>query len=133
MHATLSGCVEVRMQVYFPYGLSGYGMQKRYIFLFFCCVKTYNIYTNGTRQVTKLNMTISVKKADLAPVIKELRPLRQRSQEIETSHNEKKSAYDTLAAGLESNRSKLEQVSSHLHLTVIRNAKNCMRVETSGH
>ncbi|XP_071798485.1 intraflagellar transport protein 81 homolog [Asterias amurensis] len=62
-----------------------------------------------SEMVKKLNMTISVKKADLAPVIKELRPLRQRSQEIETSYNEKKSAYDTLAAGLESNRSKLEQ------------------------
>ena len=59
----------------------------------------------------KLNATISAKKADLAPVIKELRPLRQQAQEMETEYNEKKSAYDQLAAGLESNRSKLEQVS----------------------
>ncbi|XP_038049933.1 intraflagellar transport protein 81 homolog [Patiria miniata] len=62
-----------------------------------------------SEMVKKLNMTISAKKADLAPVIKELRPLRQQAQELETVYNEKKSSYDQLAAGLESNRSKLEQ------------------------
>lgn len=31
-------------------------------------------------------------------------------QEVQMNHEEQKSAYDTLQAGLESNRSKLEQV-----------------------
>ncbi len=35
------------------------------------------------------------------------------SQELEAEHREKKSHYDTTAAGLESNRSKLEQVLQH--------------------
>ncbi|XP_074658114.1 intraflagellar transport protein 81 homolog [Tubulanus polymorphus] len=59
--------------------------------------------------VRKLNMKIQEKKSSLAPIIKELRPMRQKSQELSAIHEEKKAAYDTLSAGLESNRSKLEQ------------------------
>ncbi|XP_013415931.1 intraflagellar transport protein 81 homolog [Lingula anatina] len=62
-----------------------------------------------SEMVTKLVTKISEKKSALAPVIKELRPLRQQCQEITQEHEEKKHIYDTTAAGLESNRSKLEQ------------------------
>ncbi|XP_077987747.1 intraflagellar transport protein 81 homolog [Glandiceps talaboti] len=62
-----------------------------------------------SEMVRKLTQTIANKKIDLAPVIKELRPLRQRCQEIQQVYDEKKSQYDTMAAGLESNRSKIEQ------------------------
>ncbi|MBN3309343.1 intraflagellar transport protein 81 homolog [Amia ocellicauda] len=59
--------------------------------------------------VKKLNSVIAEKKAALAPVIKELRPLRQKCQELTQEYEEKKAQYDSCAAGLESNRSKLEQ------------------------
>ncbi|XP_063967113.1 intraflagellar transport protein 81 homolog [Lytechinus pictus] len=59
--------------------------------------------------VQKLNTSIASKKANLAPIIKELRPLRQQAQEMQGVYDDKKTAYDTKAAGLESNRSKLEQ------------------------
>ncbi|XP_033126976.1 intraflagellar transport protein 81 homolog [Anneissia japonica] len=59
--------------------------------------------------VQRLNAKIASKKSDLAPIIKELRPMRQKHQEMQVMHAEKKSAYDTLAAGFESNSSKLEQ------------------------
>ncbi|XP_018118840.1 intraflagellar transport protein 81 homolog isoform X2 [Xenopus laevis] len=59
--------------------------------------------------VKKLNSRIAEKKSALAPVIKELRPLRQRCQELTQEHDDKKVQYDSCAAGLESNRSKLEQ------------------------
>ncbi|CAH1781188.1 unnamed protein product [Owenia fusiformis] len=62
-----------------------------------------------SHMVNNLTVKIQDKKTSLAPIIKELRPLRQRSQELSSQHEEKKSAYDTCAAGLESNRSKLEQ------------------------
>ncbi|XP_070538822.1 intraflagellar transport protein 81 homolog [Ptychodera flava] len=62
-----------------------------------------------SEMVRKLTQTIANKKSALAPVIKELRPLRQRCQEIQQVYDEKKAQYDTMAAGLESNRSKLEQ------------------------
>uniref|UniRef100_A0A673ZLY5 Intraflagellar transport protein 81 homolog n=1 Tax=Salmo trutta TaxID=8032 RepID=A0A673ZLY5_SALTR len=59
-------------------------------------------------QVKKLNSTIVEKKSALAPIIKELRPLRQQCQ-LTQEYEEKKAQYDSCAAGLESNRSKLEQ------------------------
>ncbi|XP_034872861.1 intraflagellar transport protein 81 homolog isoform X3 [Mirounga leonina] len=59
--------------------------------------------------VKKLNSLVSEKKSALAPVIKELRQLRQKCQELTQECDEKKSQYDSCAAGLESNRSKLEQ------------------------
>nr|XP_012788755.1 unnamed protein product [Sorex araneus] len=61
------------------------------------------------QQVKKLNSLVSEKKSALAPVIKELRQLRQKCQELTQECDEKKSQYDSCAAGLESNRSKLEQ------------------------
>ena len=59
--------------------------------------------------IQQLNDAIAKKKASLAPLIKEIRPLRQKHQELQGNHAEKKLAYDTVAAGLESNRSHLEQ------------------------
>ncbi|XP_076020883.1 intraflagellar transport protein 81 homolog [Genypterus blacodes] len=59
--------------------------------------------------VKKLNSMIVEKKSALAPIIKELRTLRQRCQEITPEYEEKKAQYESCAAGLESNRSKLEQ------------------------
>ena len=50
----------------------------------------------------------------LAPLIKEIRPLRQQHQELAAQHTEKKLSYDRVAAGLEGNRSQLEQEVSAL-------------------
>nr|XP_006640482.1 PREDICTED: intraflagellar transport protein 81 homolog [Lepisosteus oculatus] len=63
-----------------------------------------------SEMVRKLNSVIAEKKSGLAPVIKELRPLRQKCQELTQEYEEKKAQYDSCAAGLESNRSKLEQL-----------------------
>ncbi|XP_030593276.1 intraflagellar transport protein 81 homolog [Archocentrus centrarchus] len=62
-----------------------------------------------SEMVKKLNSMIAEKKSALAPIIKELRSLRQRCQELSQEHEEKKAQYESCAAGLESNRSKLEQ------------------------
>ncbi|KAM9858989.1 intraflagellar transport protein 81 homolog [Aulostomus maculatus] len=59
--------------------------------------------------VKKLNSMIVEKKSALAPIIKELRSLRQQCQVLNQEYEEKKSQYESCAAGLESNRSKLEQ------------------------
>ncbi|KAI5095291.1 intraflagellar transport protein 81-like, partial [Silurus meridionalis] len=64
---------------------------------------------NMSEMVKKINLAISEKKSALSPLIKELRPLRQDCQELSQQYEEKKTLYDTCAAGLESNRSKLEQ------------------------
>ncbi|XP_029475988.1 intraflagellar transport protein 81 homolog isoform X2 [Rhinatrema bivittatum] len=62
-----------------------------------------------SEMVKKLHTVIADKKSALAPVIKELRILRQKCQELTQEYDEKKTQYDSCAAGLESNRSKLEQ------------------------
>uniref|UniRef100_A0A4W6G779 Intraflagellar transport protein 81 homolog n=1 Tax=Lates calcarifer TaxID=8187 RepID=A0A4W6G779_LATCA len=62
-----------------------------------------------SEMVKKLNSVIVEKKSALAPIIKELRSLRQRCQELSQEYEEKKVQYESCAAGLESNRSKLEQ------------------------
>ncbi|KAG7332651.1 hypothetical protein KOW79_004485 [Hemibagrus wyckioides] len=64
---------------------------------------------NMSEMVKKINSAISEKKTALSPLIKELRPLRQECQELSQEYEEKKGLYDTCSAGLESNRSKLEQ------------------------
>ncbi|XP_017931954.1 intraflagellar transport protein 81 homolog [Manacus vitellinus] len=64
---------------------------------------------NMSEMVKKLNAVVAEKKASLAPVIKELRQLRQKCQELTQECDEKKIQYDSCAAGLESNRSALEQ------------------------
>ncbi|XP_061322251.1 intraflagellar transport protein 81 homolog isoform X2 [Pezoporus occidentalis] len=64
---------------------------------------------NMSETVKKLNSMVSEKKASLAPVIRELRQLRQKCQELTQECDEKKMQYNSCAAGLESNRSALEQ------------------------
>lgn len=64
---------------------------------------------NMSEMVKKLNAMVAEKKSSLAPVIKELRQLRQKCQELTQECDEKKIQYDSCAAGLESNRSTLEQ------------------------
>ncbi|NWH72897.1 IFT81 protein, partial [Piaya cayana] len=64
---------------------------------------------NMSEMVRKLNAMVVEKKANLAPVIKELRQLRQKCQELTQECDEKKIQYESCAAGLESNRSALEQ------------------------
>lgn len=62
-----------------------------------------------SEMVQKMNAKIAAKKSALAPVIKELRPLRQQAQEKQQVYDDKKTTYDTMVAGFESNNSKLEQ------------------------
>ncbi|XP_046854329.1 intraflagellar transport protein 81 homolog [Xenia sp. Carnegie-2017] len=59
--------------------------------------------------VRKLNSLIVEKKSSLAPIIKELRPMRQKCVEMTSEYDEQKAIYDNLAANLESNMFKLEQ------------------------
>uniref|UniRef100_A0A9R1SB04 Intraflagellar transport protein 81 homolog n=2 Tax=Cyprinus carpio TaxID=7962 RepID=A0A9R1SB04_CYPCA len=67
-------------------------------------------HTAGQQQlVKKLNSVIAEKKSALSPLIKDLRALRQEHAELAPEFEQKKAQYDTCAAGLESNRSKLEQ------------------------
>ena len=60
-------------------------------------------------KIQQLNASITQKKTSLAPLIKEIRPLRQKHQELLATHTEKKMAYDTVAAGVESQRAHIEQ------------------------
>ncbi|XP_073675085.1 intraflagellar transport protein 81 homolog [Garra rufa] len=62
-----------------------------------------------SEMVKKLNSVIAQKKTALSPLIKDLRGLRQEHTELAPEYEQKKAQYDTCAAGLESNRSKLEQ------------------------
>ncbi|XP_019740683.1 intraflagellar transport protein 81 homolog [Hippocampus comes] len=62
-----------------------------------------------SEMVKQLNSVIVEKKSALAPIIKELRSLRQQCQVLNQEYEEKKSQYESCAAGLESNRSRLEQ------------------------
>ncbi|XP_057382601.1 intraflagellar transport protein 81 homolog isoform X2 [Balaenoptera acutorostrata] len=79
-----------------------------------------------SEMVKRLNSLVSEKKSALAPVIKELRQLRQKCQELTQECDEKKSQYDSCAAGLESNRSKLEQEVRGLH-------EECLQDESRYH
>ena len=58
--------------------------------------------------VVRLTRAIEQKKMTLAPLIREVRPLRQQHQELKSNHTEKKAGYDQMAVGLRSNRSQLE-------------------------
>ena len=62
-----------------------------------------------SRIVQKLNKRISEKKESLAPLIAQVKPLRAEAETLQAEHTKKKGQYDTLIAGLESNRAKLEQ------------------------
>lgn len=58
--------------------------------------------------VKRLNSAIQDKRQDLAPQIRELRSLRQKNQELTQDWSEKKSRFDGVFAGLETNRAQLE-------------------------
>ncbi|CAH8872973.1 unnamed protein product [Trichobilharzia szidati] len=73
--------------------------------------------------IQQLNSRINAKRTQLAPIIRELRPLRQKAQELGQTHAEKKSAYDALAAGQESQSVRLEQE--------VRAAREAVKVEES--
>ncbi|KAL8180138.1 UNVERIFIED_CONTAM: Intraflagellar transport protein 81 [Gekko kuhli] len=62
-----------------------------------------------SEMVKKLNALVADKKSSLAPIIKDLRQLRQKCQELTQACEEKKTQYDSCAAGLESSRSALAQ------------------------
>ena len=58
--------------------------------------------------VHQLTVKIAERKSRLAPIIKELRPLRQQCQDMQISYDEKKHHYDSTALQLQSNMGKLE-------------------------
>mmetsp|Transcript_34028 Transcript_34028/g.47153 ORF Transcript_34028/g.47153 Transcript_34028/m.47153 type:complete len:678 (+) Transcript_34028:128-2161(+) len=58
--------------------------------------------------VSEINQVIKDRKSKLAPQIKDLRAVRQKFQELETDHSDKKKVYDTAAMGYESKKSKLD-------------------------
>lgn len=59
--------------------------------------------------VQTLKDVIEEKKSVLAPLIKAVRPLRQKHQDVKSVHREKKATYDSTAAGLQSKRSQLDK------------------------
>ncbi|XP_051509708.1 intraflagellar transport protein 81 homolog [Myxocyprinus asiaticus] len=85
-----------------------------------------------SEMVKKLNSMIAEKKSALSPLIKDLRALRQEHAELAPEYEQKKAQYDTCSAGLESNRSKLEQEVRTLREETIQDESryhyiNCMR------
>merc|ERR1719183_1016689 len=76
--------------------------------------------------VTDINQTLKERKNKLAPQIKELRAVRQRYQEVEQDHLEKKALYENTAAGLETERIKLEQDCAAFQ-------EDCLREESRYH
>jgi intraflagellar transport protein 81 len=59
--------------------------------------------------VHQLTMKIGERKTRLAPIIKELRPLRQQCQDKEAEYDDRKHQYDALSLQLESSMSRVEQ------------------------
>ena len=62
-----------------------------------------------SRIVSELVGTIEQKKAKLAPVIQELRQVRQENQELESKYLEKKRLYDIAISGIDGESLQLEQ------------------------
>jgi len=62
-----------------------------------------------SRTVEQLNAAILEKKSSLAPLVKEVRPLRSRHEQLLEEHKQSKSNYDQCLAGLQSRRSGVEQ------------------------
>ena len=65
--------------------------------------------TDMTVILRELNEKIESKKALLAPLIKEVRPLRIKHQELQAQHTEKKLMYDGVAVGLQTQRCSLNE------------------------
>ncbi|XP_042242430.1 intraflagellar transport protein 81 homolog isoform X1 [Homarus americanus] len=69
--------------------------------------------------VIELNHKIAERKARLAPIIKELRPLRQKVQDLTVDYNDKKHTHDSVAAGLDTNLAKLETEVKNLYDEIV--------------
>ena len=67
-----------------------------------------------TRTIEELNEAIKSKKASLAPLLKEVRPVRLKHKDLQAQHAEKKVTYDTVYVGLEAKRSQLDSEVQHL-------------------
>ena len=65
--------------------------------------------TDMTVILRELNNKIEKRKALLAPLIKEVRPLRLKHLELQAKHTEKKVLYDGVTVGLQTQRSGLDQ------------------------
>lgn len=81
--------------------------------------------------IDDLNDKISSKKAQLAPLVKELRPLRQQVNELQVNHDQKKSKYDSLAADIESDINKTELMVKKLRneVNILSSNKFSMQIE----
>nr|CCA19459.1 Intraflagellar Transport Protein 81 putative [Albugo laibachii Nc14] len=76
--------------------------------------------------VKQINQTLQARKNELAPQIKQLREVRQRFQEIEQVYVEKKTQYENVALGMETERIKLEQECNAFQ-------EDCLREENQYH
>ncbi|XP_022702522.1 intraflagellar transport protein 81 homolog isoform X1 [Varroa jacobsoni] len=61
-----------------------------------------------SHMVEQLNAHIAAKKTELAPLIKELKPLRQKILELHEEYEDKKNTYNSCAVGLDTSMAKLE-------------------------
>ncbi|KAI8905563.1 hypothetical protein EDD86DRAFT_211793 [Gorgonomyces haynaldii] len=71
--------------------------------------------------VEQLMETINQKKNLLAPVIAELRTLRQQHQDLETAYGEKKRQYDAAVLGMDSDMQQLEEQVKNLSSEIYQN------------
>lgn len=62
-----------------------------------------------SEMVRRMHAEIAERRNTLAPVLRQIRPLRERVQEITPDYDNKRQLYERTSAGLESNMSKLEQ------------------------
>lgn len=62
---------------------------------------------NLTEIIRKLNDEIATKRTNMAPIVNDLRPLRVKNTELINDHKSKKQTYETTAAGLEANLTRL--------------------------
>jgi intraflagellar transport protein 81 len=58
--------------------------------------------------VSELDARIKASKAKMSPIVKELRMLRTRAAEVQSEHENKKGAYESACASIESERTRLE-------------------------
>lgn len=79
-----------------------------------------------SKLVEKINNQIKDKKGKLAPLIKDLRQVRTEFSQLESEYNEKKSLYESTAAGLDTERDKL-------HAEVTAYQDECKREESRFH
>ena len=96
-------------------GISGYfSMQEK------CLNKVNDDNKMQTREelaeiLKRLSDQINEKKTTLAPVIKDLRPLRQQCQDLQSEYQQREQTYQSCAAGLETDITKIEKESNDLN------------------